>query len=203
MKAEIRKIVVDRRGDAPRDGQGDRPADAQGRGRRRDQESLRRALCRGPRATDGHRRGTGRAAGRARGGRARRRAGEIESYGKAAIVGEKGEWEHAAAILHPRLGKPLRAAVEKGAALVPSAKKMGGLGTADRRAAGPQGRRLRAQPFRRGRDPHPRRPARRRDRRRRGGHRQRPPAGAGGRPAEERDQGRGRAALASDRLTSN
>jgi hypothetical protein len=56
--------------------------------------------------------------------------GEIESYGKAAIVGEKGEWEHAAAILHPRLGKPLRAAVEKGAALVPSAKKLGGLGTA-------------------------------------------------------------------------
>jgi hypothetical protein len=54
----------------------------------------------------------------------------IESYGKAAIVGERGEWEHAAAILHPRLGKPLRAAVEKGAALVPSAKKIGGLGSA-------------------------------------------------------------------------
>jgi len=54
----------------------------------------------------------------------------IESFGKAAIVGEAGELEHAAAILHPRLGKPLRAAVEKGAALVPSAKKMGGIGTA-------------------------------------------------------------------------
>ena len=53
----------------------------------------------------------------------------IESYGKAAIVGENGELEHAAAILHPRLGKPLRAEVEKGAALVPSAKKMGGMGT--------------------------------------------------------------------------
>jgi Amino acid synthesis len=53
----------------------------------------------------------------------------IESYGKAAIVGEAGELEHAAAILHPRLGKPLRAAVEKGAALVPSSKKMGGIGT--------------------------------------------------------------------------
>lgn len=52
-----------------------------------------------------------------------------ESYGKAAIVGEAGELEHAAAILHPRLGKPLRAAVKKGASLVPSAKKMGGLGT--------------------------------------------------------------------------
>ncbi len=54
----------------------------------------------------------------------------IESYGKAAIVGEAGELEHAAAILHPRLGKPLRQAVEKGAALVPSSKKMGGPGTA-------------------------------------------------------------------------
>jgi hypothetical protein len=55
--------------------------------------------------------------------------GKAESYGKAAIVGEAGELEHAAAILHPKLGAPLRVAVEKGAALVPSAKKMGGLGT--------------------------------------------------------------------------
>jgi hypothetical protein len=54
---------------------------------------------------------------------------QAESYGKAAIVGEGGELEHAAAILHPKLGKPLRAAVEKGAALVPSAKKMGGVGS--------------------------------------------------------------------------
>jgi amino acid synthesis protein len=53
---------------------------------------------------------------------------EAQSYGKAAMVGENGELEHAAAILHPRLGKPLRAAVEKGAALVPSAKKMGSMG---------------------------------------------------------------------------
>nr|WP_116608298.1 amino acid synthesis family protein [uncultured Albidiferax sp.] len=53
-----------------------------------------------------------------------------QSYGKAAIVGEGGELEHAAAILHPKLGAPLRKAVEKGAALVPSAKKIGGLGTA-------------------------------------------------------------------------
>ncbi len=53
---------------------------------------------------------------------------EAESYGKAAMVGENGELEHAAAILHPRLGKPLRVAVEKGAALVPSSKKMGSMG---------------------------------------------------------------------------
>ncbi|MCA8868571.1 MAG: amino acid synthesis family protein [Rhodobacteraceae bacterium] len=53
---------------------------------------------------------------------------EAESYGKAAMVGENGELEHAAAILHPKLGGPLRKAVEKGAALVPSSKKMGGPG---------------------------------------------------------------------------
>lgn len=56
--------------------------------------------------------------------------GDAHSYGKAAIVGEAGELEHAAAILHPKLGAPLRVAVAKGAALVPSSKKMGGLGTA-------------------------------------------------------------------------
>jgi len=55
---------------------------------------------------------------------------QAQSYGKAAIVGEAGELEHAAAILHPKLGAPLRKAVEKGAALVPSAKKQGGVGTA-------------------------------------------------------------------------
>lgn len=54
--------------------------------------------------------------------------GEAESYGKAALVGEGGELEHAAALLHPRMGAPLRKAVEKGAALVPSSKKMGGMG---------------------------------------------------------------------------
>ena len=56
--------------------------------------------------------------------------GQAESYGKAAMVGENGELEHAAAILHPRLGAPLRAAVEKGAALVASNKKMGAMGAA-------------------------------------------------------------------------
>ncbi|MBV7544274.1 amino acid synthesis family protein [Acidovorax sp. sic0104] len=56
--------------------------------------------------------------------------GQAHSYGKAAIVGEAGELEHAAAILHPKLGAPLRVAVEKGAALVPSSKKIGSLGTA-------------------------------------------------------------------------
>jgi len=51
-----------------------------------------------------------------------------ESYGKAAAVGENGELEHAAAILHPRLGTPVRKVLGKGAALIPSAKKRGSLG---------------------------------------------------------------------------
>ncbi|WP_171173479.1 amino acid synthesis family protein [Ruegeria sp. HKCCD8929] len=53
---------------------------------------------------------------------------QAESYGKSAMVGENGELEHAAAILHPKLGAPLRKEVEKGAALVPSSKKMGSSG---------------------------------------------------------------------------
>ena len=52
----------------------------------------------------------------------------VQSYGKAAIVGEDGGLEHAAALLHPKLGAPLRKAVEKGAALVPSSKKRAGVG---------------------------------------------------------------------------
>jgi Amino acid synthesis len=52
----------------------------------------------------------------------------VESYGKAAAVGEDGELEHAAAILHPKLGAPVRRVLGKGAALIPSAKKRGGMG---------------------------------------------------------------------------
>ena len=44
---------------------------------------------------------------------------QAQSYGKAAIVGEAGELEHAAAILHPKLGAPLRQAVQQGAAARP------------------------------------------------------------------------------------
>lgn len=56
-------------------------------------------------------------------------ADTVNSYGKAAIVGEAGEREHAAAILHPRLGKPFRSVLGGGAAIIPSAKKIGGPGT--------------------------------------------------------------------------
>jgi len=55
-------------------------------------------------------------------------ASRAESYGKAAAVGEDGELEHAAAVLHPKLGAPVRKVLGKGAALIPSSKKRGGLG---------------------------------------------------------------------------
>ncbi len=54
---------------------------------------------------------------------------KVESYGKAAIVGEHGEREHAAAILHPKLGKPFRDALGGGKSIIPSSKKIGGMGT--------------------------------------------------------------------------
>src|SRR3984957_55669 len=54
-------------------------------------------------------------------------AATVESYGKAAAVGENGEIEHAAAILHPKLGAPVRKVLGKGAALIPSSKKRGGM----------------------------------------------------------------------------
>ena len=53
---------------------------------------------------------------------------QVESFGKAAAVGADGELEHAAAILHPKLGAPFRDVLGKGAALIPSSKKRGGLG---------------------------------------------------------------------------
>ena len=53
----------------------------------------------------------------------------IVSYGKAAIVGLDGEIEHAAAILHPRFGKPVREAVDKGDDIIASTKKTGGPGS--------------------------------------------------------------------------
>ena len=51
-----------------------------------------------------------------------------ESYAKACIVGLNGELEHAAAVLHPKLGKPFRDALGRGLALIPSVKKRGSAG---------------------------------------------------------------------------
>jgi hypothetical protein len=49
-------------------------------------------------------------------------------YGKAAIVGSAGAMEHGAAVLHPALGKPVRAAVGGGKSLMPSNHKVAALG---------------------------------------------------------------------------
>lgn len=54
----------------------------------------------------------------------------VHSYGKGAIVGLDGELEHGGAILHPQLGKPMREEIDGGKAIIPSAKKAGGAGTA-------------------------------------------------------------------------
>lgn len=53
----------------------------------------------------------------------------IHNYGKGAIIGMNGELEHGAAILHPKLGKPMREAIGGGKSIIPSSKKMGGPGT--------------------------------------------------------------------------
>jgi hypothetical protein len=55
--------------------------------------------------------------------------GAAVSYGKAAIVGTSGDIEHAAAILHPRMGKPMRAAIGGGQAIIPSNVKIGSVGS--------------------------------------------------------------------------
>ncbi len=53
----------------------------------------------------------------------------VNSYGKAAIVGERGEREHAAAVMHPRMGRPVREIVGPARSVMPSTKKIGGPGT--------------------------------------------------------------------------
>lgn len=53
----------------------------------------------------------------------------VEGFGKAALVGLDGELEHAAAILHPKLGHAVRRVVGGGKTMMPSAKKVGVAGT--------------------------------------------------------------------------
>ncbi len=51
----------------------------------------------------------------------------VVGYGKAAMVGVLGETEHAAALLHPQMGKPIRAAIGGGKAVIPSNSKVCGV----------------------------------------------------------------------------
>ncbi len=53
----------------------------------------------------------------------------VTAYGKGAIVGTNGELEHAAAILHPKFGAPVRAVVGGGPSIIPSTKLVAGPGT--------------------------------------------------------------------------
>jgi hypothetical protein len=50
------------------------------------------------------------------------------SYGKGAVVGVAGEVEHGGACVHPRLGRPVRAAVGGGRAVIPSNVKVAAAG---------------------------------------------------------------------------
>ncbi|ANL51061.1 amino acid synthesis family protein (plasmid) [Rhizobium phaseoli] len=55
---------------------------------------------------------------------------DVTAYGKAAVVGSEGELEHAAALMHPKFGGPIRARLGKGPAIIPGTKKMGVSGQA-------------------------------------------------------------------------
>lgn len=50
------------------------------------------------------------------------------SYGKAAIVGVSGDMEQGGAVIHPRLGAPMRAAAGGGEAVIASNVKVGPMG---------------------------------------------------------------------------
>jgi hypothetical protein len=54
--------------------------------------------------------------------------GELLAYGKSAIVGGGGLLEHGAAVLHPKLGKPLRALIGQGKSIIPSTVKQDTIG---------------------------------------------------------------------------
>lgn len=54
--------------------------------------------------------------------------GKAVAYGKGAIVGVNGDAEHAAAICHPKMGKPMRAALGGGEAVIPSTTKVAAAG---------------------------------------------------------------------------
>jgi hypothetical protein len=56
-------------------------------------------------------------------------AADVRGYGKGAIIGIDGDREHTAAILHPRFGAPVRAAIGGGADIIPGTKKVGGPGS--------------------------------------------------------------------------
>ena len=103
---------------------------------------------------------------------------KAHSYGKAAAVGENGELEHAAAILHPKMGAGTESA-DQGRGADPFVQEAQRAGNDARYSAWSQGRSLRAQPFRWDGSADQRCAARQRDHGRGGGHRQRQAIAAG------------------------
>lgn len=54
--------------------------------------------------------------------------GKAVSYGKGAIVGVNGDMEHGGALCHPKMGKPMRAALGGGEAVIQSNVKVAAAG---------------------------------------------------------------------------
>jgi hypothetical protein len=53
----------------------------------------------------------------------------VQAYGKAVIIGTGGTTEQGAALIHPKLGGPVRSAIGGGTAVIPSNSKIGVAGT--------------------------------------------------------------------------
>jgi len=54
---------------------------------------------------------------------------QLRTYTKAALVGIGGDLEHGAALIHPRLGMAMRAAIKRGRVIIPGHAKVGPPGT--------------------------------------------------------------------------
>ena len=55
---------------------------------------------------------------------------QLRAYTKAALVGIRGDLEHGAAMIHPRLGMAMRRAIRRGRVIIPGHAKVGPPGTA-------------------------------------------------------------------------
>src|SRR3954447_3158850 len=65
---------------------------------------------------------------------------KAQAYGQGAIVGVNADLEHAAALCHPKMGKPMRAALGGGEALIPSTQRVAAAGGAPRPPPRPKGK---------------------------------------------------------------
>ena len=196
MKSDIRKIVVTVEETHRESGKSVSPVTRKAAAVAVIANPFAGQVRRRPDAADGHRRGTRRLS--------HQESGRRPSASKAArprATARPRSWARAASWSTPPPSCTRSSAsrcakcLSKGAALIPSAKKMGGIGTPVDVPLGPQGCGVRAQPFRRHGSAHRRRAARERDPGGDRGDRFRPAVPARRRAAEERDQGRRRVAV--------